>query len=390
MTDTQHQIYVSYADADEDWVVTFISELKVFLRNQQVTIDNNFIWYKRLLNKFDNTKESIEHLAVSRYVLIISTPDYKHIMGNELDFPNHTVISLDIANKAEITRAQYEQWFIKVLENLNKSEKTMEETDPHGIKSSSASLPSYVVITVTDTEDEAFRNVIAERKEVKMGSGLENHAGQYYTPFHLINARDEQVKCGLIRPIKKGGQHSQSLVSVLLRNFKSQLIIMTGICGGIKGRGVKLNDVIFANSVIAYNTQYFVKDYRKGIHFQEYQATPRLSSLITNLKTELSGQLKTCKIHSEKSLASGDSLFADLDSELRQKVVDLHPDILGFEMEGHGLFHETWNSAIEQDVAIIKAVSDFADEKMTKNKDNRQLKAATLAARVTFEILANY
>jgi len=82
MNSDQHTIYVSYADADEDWVVHFVNGLKVYLRKQLGKIDDNFIWAKFMPLGPGNKQEILQqHLQASKYLLIIMSPAYL-TMGN--------------------------------------------------------------------------------------------------------------------------------------------------------------------------------------------------------------------------------------------------------------------------------------------------------------------
>lgn len=244
--------------------------------------------------------------------------------------------------------------------------------------------PQYIVITVTDTEDMAFREVLKEQG-IEVRFQKHEHLG-YYNRFFL-----QDRHCALIRPIEKGRQASQSLVNKLL-HYPPQLIIMSGICGGFDERGVKLNDVIFANSVIDYERERLTDDtYRAGIQAQQYRASPRLLELIANFKTQLAQELKI-RIHHEKILACGDKLLASRDHELRQKILGIHSDIYGIEMEGSGFFRAVYDAQTERtvDVTLIKAVSDLGDEQMAENKEQKQKKAAKIAAQVTLRVIEQY
>ncbi len=79
----QHTIYVSYADADEEWVVHFVNGLKVYLRKQLGKIDDNFIWAKFVPIGFGNKQEILQrHLKASEYLLVVMSPAYLKTIGN--------------------------------------------------------------------------------------------------------------------------------------------------------------------------------------------------------------------------------------------------------------------------------------------------------------------
>ncbi|MEZ5672234.1 MAG: TIR domain-containing protein [Thiotrichaceae bacterium] len=76
MTDLQHQIYVSYADADKDWVTDLVENLKVYLRKQLDEINDNFIQARYRMRGNDRITDSEIHLKKTRYLLVILSPAY--------------------------------------------------------------------------------------------------------------------------------------------------------------------------------------------------------------------------------------------------------------------------------------------------------------------------
>jgi len=245
----------------------------------------------------------------------------------------------------------------------------------------SSTEPSCFIVTVTDTETEAFYNVLEEKK---IAFSLQKHPTiGCYSCFKL---KDQY--CGLIRPVRKGNAATQALVSEIIQ-IQPKVIMMTGVCGGFHERGAKLNDVIFAQNVIYYERERLSNDeYKKGIQPRQYHASASIMKLIANLKIQLEQSLHV-KIHHEKSLATGEKVLAN-QNDLRQRILELSPDIYGVEMEGFGFFHAIWSANSQTDAAIIKAVSDFTGEDMGIDKESKQLAAATIAAKVTLEVIDKY
>ncbi len=93
-----------------------------------------------------------------------------------------------------------------------------------------------------------------------------------------------------------------------------------------------------------------------------------------------------------KDYASGDKLIDHLGSELRQKILALSGDILGFEMEAPDLLHAVWElgRTMQLNVAVAKGVSDFGDGKLRTDKEARQRLATQNAARVALKMLAAF
>lgn len=78
-----HQLYVSYADADEEWAIHFVNNLKACLRKQLGEIDDNFIWAKYMQRGIGNKQDIRQrHLSASKYLLMILSPAYLKTIGN--------------------------------------------------------------------------------------------------------------------------------------------------------------------------------------------------------------------------------------------------------------------------------------------------------------------
>jgi len=72
-----NKIYISYAEADEEWVVQFVKSLKINLKKQLGSIDDVSIWAKYMLRGTDNKDtEPQKHLSDSTILLAILSPAY--------------------------------------------------------------------------------------------------------------------------------------------------------------------------------------------------------------------------------------------------------------------------------------------------------------------------
>jgi len=87
MNSDRHTIYVSYADADEEWVKHFVNNLKTYLRKQLGEIEDDFVWAKYMQIDIGNKQDILlQHLRESKYLLVIASPAYFRKIGNsEID-----------------------------------------------------------------------------------------------------------------------------------------------------------------------------------------------------------------------------------------------------------------------------------------------------------------
>ncbi len=108
-TDHQHVIYVSYADADKDWVINFVDGLKVYLRKQLGELDDHFIWARYMLCGNENRLTVPQrHLQQSKCLLTILSPAYLKTIGNsEIDLfanvDNILIVECDKIRRTEKT-----------------------------------------------------------------------------------------------------------------------------------------------------------------------------------------------------------------------------------------------------------------------------------------------
>ncbi len=78
---TEYKIYISYADANENWVIDFVKQLKNSLREQLGELDDNFIWAKYMLRGIDLIQTKNEHLNNSTCLVVILSPAYLKTVG---------------------------------------------------------------------------------------------------------------------------------------------------------------------------------------------------------------------------------------------------------------------------------------------------------------------
>jgi nucleoside phosphorylase len=104
------------------------------------------------------------------------------------------------------------------------------------------------------------------------------------------------------------------------------------------------------------------------------------------------GEFGAIDVKTTKDYASGAKLIDDLSSEIRQNIIALSGEIVGFEMEGPDLLHAVWELArtVQFDVTVAKGVSDFGDGQQRENKEARQRTATRNAAQVALKLLSAY
>lgn len=167
---------------------------------------------------------------------------------------------------------------------------------------------------------------------------------------------------------------------------------MVGVCGGFPERGVKLYDVIMAFQVHNYERERLMESGNQS-QAQSYRFSAEPLGLVRTLNSGglLDDALDGGELHI-KDYAAGEKVIADVEAPLRQRILKVSGDIYGVEMEGQGILHAAWENARRSFVqtALIKGVSDCCDGDMREDKDTKQNKAATRAARVALTLIAHF
>lgn len=248
------------------------------------------------------------------------------------------------------------------------------------------------LISVTDTESKALMAVLRNHPDVQLTDMPESRHNRSFWPFSLQPKKGRALSCIQIQPSDKGPHSAQALINDLLRDFQPRLIVIVGVCGGFPERGVKLYDVIMAFQVHNYERERLMESGNQS-QAQSYRFSAEPLGLVRSLNSGglLNDALDGGELHI-KDYAAGEKVIADVEAPLRQRILKISGDIYGVEMEGQGILHAAWENARRSSVqtALIKGVSDCCDGDMREDKDTKQNKAATRAARVALTLIAHF
>lgn len=231
-----------------------------------------------------------------------------------------------------------------------------------------------LLVTVTDVETQALLDAVSARCQQKFESKRAEDINysflgtiEKHTIFH--------VRCEM------GSSTIGGSLPTLLRLFsalKPSAAIMLGIAGGLQPTKQKIGEIIVSERLYSYEPQRVGTE--EVIHRGD--KVPASTSLL-RLAREAASAWRGARVHIGL-LASGEKVvdnqrFAD---DLRGR----EPELLGVEMEGHGLFVAAYTNKV--DWIVIKAISDFADgSKNTLRKHAHQKRAAANAAAFVLELI---
>lgn len=189
------------------------------------------------------------------------------------------------------------------------------------------------------------------------------------------------------------------LAAKLVQTFRPRLLVMPGICAGIRGKS-ELGDVICADMSWNYqsgkhvSTESALSGFLMEPHF--IQADAFVTSRIDQLAKDVDFGVRVWKEWQEKRaapprllrgpVASGSAVLAD--AKVTESIRLQQRKVLGVEMELYGIFLAAEQAAMPKPLVLgLKAVCDFADD---EKGDSAQPYAMYTSARFLGEFCRRY
>ncbi|MDO9185339.1 MAG: 5'-methylthioadenosine/S-adenosylhomocysteine nucleosidase [Bacteroidia bacterium] len=203
------------------------------------------------------------------------------------------------------------------------------------------------------------------------------------------------IACSINR---MGMQATASVSSMIISKFKVKYIFMTGICAGIKERGLNFGDIVIAENAIDLGSGKMTENESGGFIFKpEPHQFPTDQNLISKLNNFINKEAEILKIqtsykgNSSKTIlkakigpvASGSYVVAS--KSMVANIIEPNRKLLAIDMEGYGLYLAC--HYFNQTKALyIKSVCDFGDE---KKDDDYQKYSAYTSARFLYSFIFN-
>ncbi|WP_052887408.1 hypothetical protein [Thermogemmatispora carboxidivorans] len=246
---------------------------------------------------------------------------------------------------------------------------------PTGNPSALQRKPRADVLLVTVTEVEA-QEVLALFSQVE----------RYYIEQKTYYLLGEVSGTSLVMVQSEMGQGgvagSLLTVSESIRHLQPRAVIMVGIAFGLKPDEQRIGDILVARQILAYELQAVVaREGQRSVRLRgdRVTASPLLLDRCKSGAKSWPGQRVQFGL-----LLSGEKLIND--KEYRDQLQALEPEAIGGEMEGAGLCAAAQHHKV--DWILVKAIADWADGFKHVNKERRQRKAASNAARFILHVLA--
>ncbi|MGJ5068848.1 HEAT repeat domain-containing protein [Bradyrhizobium oligotrophicum] len=261
-------------------------------------------------------------------------------------------------------------------------------------KKESSTLPrTAVILTAAPIEAKAVYQSLMDR-EVHLG---EARVAGHVVDEGMLNVAGNSWRVVLAQPLLKGPHSMQSLVKDVLSELRPEIILMVGMCGGIRENRATEGAVIVAKQVLNYEPQRLRQNDRT-LNPSNYRCDPRILGCVNALSRRgvldrIGGDGEPAIEVLTKDIGSGEKLIDDLNSAERASIVALSGDMVGVEQEAHGLYHPLWEEPLRgapPPYAMIKGISDLADGSMLEDKLARQTRATKRALAVALAIIQNF
>lgn len=242
----------------------------------------------------------------------------------------------------------------------------------------STPLADLLLVTVTDSETDAVRDLLAERYGTALRTEVVSQR-PYYNLGVLGGAR-----VWLVRSEMGAVSGSGSLLTIdtAIRNLGPAAVMMVGIAFGLRPDEQRIGDVLVARQLMFYDLQRVGtgSDGNALVRPRGERIAPS-AALLARCRAgrDTWGQ---ASVHTGLIL-SGEKLVDQLD--FREQLRQIEPEAIGGEMEGAGLYAAAQNHKV--DWILVKAISDWADGKKREGKAEQQSLAARNAAAFMFHVI---
>jgi nucleoside phosphorylase/CheY-like chemotaxis protein len=197
---------------------------------------------------------------------------------------------------------------------------------------------------------------------------------------------------------KMGMQATASVASMIITKFKVKNIFMTGICAGLKDRGLNFGDIIIAENSFDYGSGK-VQESDTGVFVfkpepHQFSTDQTLISKLNNFinkKVEISKIQSAYKGNQSKNIlqakigpiASGSYVVAS--KSFAANIAEPNRKLLAIDMEGYGLYLAC-HFFNQTKALFVKSVCDFGDK---EKDDNYQDYAAFTSANFLHAFIFN-
>lgn len=250
----------------------------------------------------------------------------------------------------------------------------------------------FVLITALPEELDALLNKLPDYRKLPPTNEDIRTYYEAEIPFRFPDNTSGSYKVIVMSLLGMGRIQAAMATADAIQSWSPRYVILIGIAGGIKSRGVKIGDVLVSDQVVDYEQQKITPTGQE-VRWEVQRADARMLNA-TNNYTNSNWKAKisitrpgagASKIH-VGPIASGDKVVAF--GEIMIKYKSVWPKLIGVEMEASGAATAVFQSPEKPGFFMIRGVSDLADEnKNTKNVEKWRSYACEVAAAFLVSLL---
>ncbi|MEP0941985.1 MAG: hypothetical protein ABJH63_15195 [Rhizobiaceae bacterium] len=227
-----------------------------------------------------------------------------------------------------------------------------------------------IIVTAMDVESEPYREIF-DAQDLKHFRGAKEF---------LFNDKFGLSRKGILYSIGRSGQASAaSLTQALISTFRPQIALMSGYCGGVKGK-VELGDIVFFEGAYAWDYGKWDEEGEPPIAVFRARPDPiaisggRLHDVARTISTsnfskspeilKKAGRLSAGKLDKFnvfiKPAASGSAVVAA--EEIVAQIRGLSDSVWAVDMEAYGFYSAASQTRVKKpEFMCVKSVSDYSN-----------------------------
>lgn len=233
----------------------------------------------------------------------------------------------------------------------------------------------FLIVTALKQEREAVLNLLpnAQKLDPTESDIYTYHAAN--VPVTMPQGTKGAYNVVVMSYLGMGRVQATLATATAITRWRPRCVLLVGIAGGFREKGVKLGDLLIAKQIIDYELQKLTEG-GDDIRWQLFNTDPQLCHSADNFeKSRYEHLLPTDRPDAGApevifgDIASGDKV--DKRSEWMRKFGQMWPKVIGIEMEAAGAAVAALQDAYHPKFFMVRGVSDYADREADSSEVSR-------------------